>query len=66
MHVHVREDGKGGRRCRSRTPGSFLWQACDDDEIAMQAAPEGLLLRKVALFFPYPILDGLEGLPCMD
>ena len=32
----------------------------------MQAAPEGLLLRKVALFFPYPILDGLEGLPCMD
>lgn len=66
--VHVREDGRGGISCRVRPRGKLLWTACAPDELALLPPPTGPLL-KILLWFPYPILDELEGselLPCMD
>ena len=68
--VRYNEDGRGGRTCEARAPGALFWSACDPEaEVAMRPPPSGLggfLMRKATLFFAYPIIDGIDELPCMD
>ena len=64
-YVRIKEDGKGGRHCKTRLPGSARWRPCAPDEIAMQPAPWGLMM-KTSLYFSLPILDGVDEVPCMD
>lgn len=63
--VRLVEDGRGGRRCRSRMSRGWVWSACAGDEIALLPPPRGPLM-KMMLFFPYPIVPDLDELPCMD
>ena len=65
--MRLEEDGRGGRKCTVRQHGSTpdKWAACSDDELAMRAPPTGLLM-KFLVFFPYPVIDGVEDLPCVD
>ena len=46
---------------------SVRWLPCAADEIALLPPPDGLaglLAVKLSLFFPYPLIQGLEELPC--
>ncbi|CAE7192798.1 unnamed protein product [Symbiodinium sp. CCMP2456] len=63
--VRLEEDGKGGRQCLMRRDAKAAWTPCSQDELVLQPAPEGLLM-KIMLFFPYPIIPGLDTLPCLD
>ena len=63
--VRLEEDGKGGRQCHVRRDAKAAWTPCSQDELVLQPAPEGLLM-KIMLFFPYPIIPGLDTLPCLD
>mmetsp|Transcript_50371 Transcript_50371/g.116274 ORF Transcript_50371/g.116274 Transcript_50371/m.116274 type:complete len:571 (-) Transcript_50371:183-1895(-) len=63
--VRVEEDGQGARHCHVRLAGHRSWRVCTDDELALQPAPEGPLM-KIMLWFPYPIIQGLDELPCID
>lgn len=67
--VTLSEDGRGGRRCTVRASGALFASACADDEVALLPLPTGLLSRLVMHFlvwFPYPIVPGLDVLPCID
>ena len=63
--VRLEEDGTGGRQCHVRRDAKAAWTPCSHDELVLQPAPEGLLM-KIMLFFPYPIIPGLDTLPCLD
>ena len=61
--------GGGGAGVDDDADGRDSWVACGDDEIAMQPMPDGLmagLLLKLLVWFPYPIIEGLDQLPCID
>ncbi|KAL1518508.1 hypothetical protein AB1Y20_002798 [Prymnesium parvum] len=64
-HVRVDVEKMQVRRCRVRRTASLLWTRCSPQELALLPAPEGPLM-KIMLFFPYPIIRGLDVLPCMD
>ena len=67
--VAYTEDGRGGRTCRAKAAGAHFWAECADDEIVVRPFPPGLgglYLWKTALWFAYPIIEGIEELPCMD
>ena len=55
----------GGIACRAREAGEWRWSACAQDELALLPPPRSVLL-KMMLWFPYPVIEGLEELPCMD
>lgn len=65
--VHLKEDGEGRRTCRMQSAHDlpWMWQPCAENELAMQPAPAGPLSKLMA-FFPYPIIEGLDVLPCID
>ena len=72
--VVLKEDGRGGRRCRVRERITAIgggarwggWHRCAEDELAMQPPPEASLLMKMLLFLPYPILPGSDAVPCVQ
>ena len=63
--VRFETDGSAWSKCRSREAGSLFWGACAEEELALLPAPTGLMMKWM-LFFAYPIVPGLEELPCMD
>jgi len=68
--VSLVEDGQGGRQCAVSTGARFVSafassSPCASDEIAMLPPPSGLV-AKLSLFFPLPVLAGIDELPCMD
>ena len=58
------EDGHDGRQCKTKAADGLFWAACGADELAMKPAPEGLLL-KFLLFYTWPIVPGLDTIPCV-
>ena len=65
VRVTLTEDGRGARRCVIGEGILFGGAACKLDEVALQPAPRGLLY-KLSLFFPLPVLPGVDELACMD
>ena len=68
--VRLQEDGSGQLTCSVslQSPAratNEAWAPCGAEELPMQPAPEGLLM-KFLVFFPYPVIEGLGELPCLD
>ncbi|EOD26404.1 hypothetical protein EMIHUDRAFT_450267 [Emiliania huxleyi CCMP1516] len=66
--VRLEEDGAGGINCRVlRRPldEAEEWAPCGEDELPLQPAPTGLLM-KFLVWFPYPVVEGVYEIPCID